>query len=206
MNGIDSDNGGRCLTAVIMASGHGKRFGANKLLENFSGKPLAEKIFEVMPAEYFRKTVVVSIYDEILKLAEKYGFETVKNDDRTDDTAQTIKLGCENVEAGSDGIMFFAADQPLLRNSTIAELINTFTENKSKIVLPVCGGKRGNPVIFPSSMIGELSSLEKNGRGRDVIVRHADKVLEVAFDSPEDFFDIDYREDLVKAEKILNTR
>lgn len=199
------ENGGARLTAVIMASGHGKRFGSNKLLAEFRGRPLIENLFAALPAERFEKTVVVSLYDEVLEIAEKYGFEGVKNRDTTDDTAVTVRLGCENAAPGSEGLMFFAGDQPFLRKETVETLVCEFSLDKTRIVLPVCGGKRGNPVIFPADLLGELSSLRKDGRGRDVIRTHPDRVSEIVFESPGDFFDIDYKEDIKNAEKMAPT-
>ncbi len=187
------------LTAVIMASGHGKRFGSNKLLEEFRGKPLIESILSQLPKEDFAQVVVVSIYDEVLRIVEKFGYMGIKNNDTTDDTATTIKLGCENAEPESDGIMFFTGDQPLLKRETILSLINVFSHDMSRIVLPVCESKRGNPVIFPAALLEELSSLQQNGRGRDVIAAHKDLVAEVCFDRPEEFFDIDFKEDIRRA-------
>ena len=188
------------LTAVIMASGHSTRFKGDKLLAPLDGVPMIEKLFMAMPKEVFERVVVVSRYDEILKIAESYGFMPVFNDDTTNDTAITIRLGMENIYPESAGCAFFVGDQPWLKGKTVLSLAELFIKNSGKICLPVSGGKRGNPVFFPAETFNELKNLRPNEQGRAVIKKHPDTILTQEVDALE-LKDVDYVSDLNMEEK-----
>lgn len=204
-DGISCDSNSLRLSAVIMASGHSKRFGSNKLLADFLGKPLIEHLFEVIPAGLFERVLVVSIYDEVLSLAEKYGFTPVFNPDTTDDTAETIRLGLTGLDKKSSGCVFFTGDQPGLSTDTIIKLAETFMEDRTKICLPSFRGRRGNPVIFPSSFYADLSSLPPGEKGSLVIKAHPDYVREVEISDSVDLEDADYPEELKRITDILRS-
>ena len=188
------------LTAVVMASGHSTRFKGDKLLAPVDGVPMIEKLFMAMPKGVFERVVVVSRYEEILKMAESYGFMPVFNDDTTNDTAVTIRLGMENIYPESVGCAFFVGDQPWLKGETVLSLAELFIKNSGKICLPVSGGKRGNPVFFPAETFRELKNLLPNEQGKAVIKKHPDLILTQEADSLE-LRDVDYASDLNTAEK-----
>lgn len=188
------------LTAVIMASGHSIRFKGDKLLAPIDGVPMIEKLFMAMPKNVFERIVVVSRYESILKVAESYGFMPVFNDDTTNDTAITIRLGMENIYPESVGCAFFVGDQPWLKGETVLSLAELFVKNSEKICLPVSSGKRGNPVFFPAETFRELKNLQPNEQGKAVIKKHPDLILTQEVD-PLELKDIDYASDLNTAEK-----
>ena len=80
-------------------------------------------------------------------------------------------------------------------------MIETFLHT-NKIIVPVSGGKRGNPCIFPRRYFEELSKLCGDKGGRRVIEKHMDDVEYVRAEEYE-LFDIDTAEDMDEAEKII---
>ena len=160
------------LAAVLLASGHGKRFGGDKLFYDYGGKPMVERAFLSVPDGVFTRVCAVSRSEKVLALAGEYGFVPVPNGDLTDDVAVTIRLGIGNLPEGTDGCMFLVCDQPALRRETVAALAAAFFARPDRIWALSFAGKRGNPVIFPSALFGELASLPYDTGGRAVIDRH----------------------------------
>lgn len=183
------------LSAVIMASGHGKRFRGDKLSARVEGVPMLERLFMTVPRELFRTVAVVARERALLELAEDYGLLGVFNGDETDDTAVTIRLGLDSAAPGSAGCMFLVGDQPWLSQDTLVDLCRRFYSSPESICLPVCRGRRGNPVIFPKAYFEELKNLPPHGKGRTVIDRHPHAVLERETEAKE-LRDIDYASDL----------
>ncbi len=111
------------LSAVITASGHSSRFGdANKLLAEINGKALYQIILEnIIKADIFSSIIIVSAYNEILGISEKYwNITSVYNSRSNRGLSESVKLGvAEAVKQGADGFMFFPCDQILLRSETI---------------------------------------------------------------------------------------
>lgn len=163
------------LSAVVMASGHSKRFKGDKLTALVDGVPMIEKLFMNMP-DVFDTVAVVTRDEGIIRMAEKYGYKGVYNDDKTDDTAITIRLGVENIDEKSDGCAFFVADQPWLKGDTIKSLAESFASDASHICMLSHKGHKGNPVIFPKALFGELKNLRPNEQGKAVIKRHLELV------------------------------
>ena len=116
------------LGLVIMAAGAGRRFGGGKLLAEFGGRPLYVRALEAAPPGVFARTAVVTAIEPMLTMARESGFLPVVNDRPALGVSRTIRLGLEAV-GDCGGVMFLAADQPLLRPETVARLARTFAEN-----------------------------------------------------------------------------
>lgn len=183
------------ISVVIMASGISKRFGENKLLYNFNGKPLIENVFVAIKNSIVDEVVVVTRYDEILKLSKSYGFKSIVNVDTTDDLSKTIKLGV-SVAKSSNGIMLCVADQPFLSSKSIDKLCNAFTENQDKICALSINGEMGNPVIFPENLFEELMNLPPFSRGKSVLLNHKELIKLVEVGNADELYDIDTKNNL----------
>lgn len=180
------------ISAIIMASGLSRRMGENKLLLRYGNSILAENVFRAVKEMDFDDVVVVSQYEEIFKLSDKYNFKIVNNKNADVGQSESIKLGLNNV-VDSRGYMFFVADQPFIDIFYLKELVKEFENYPEYIVMPRSNGITGNPVIFPCNKKGELMNLQNDEKGKKVIVQSSKiKYLEV----PEKMLlDIDTRED-----------
>ena len=87
-------------------------------------------------------------------------------------------------------------DQPYLTTKSIINLINSFQESKAAICALSWQGQRGNPVIFPRDLFGELAALTGDVGGGAVIRRHPDRLLLVEAFSTRELSDVDKPEDL----------
>ena len=62
---------------VIMASGISKRFGENKLLVDFRGKKLIERVLELTEGSLFARRIVVTRTKEVEALCKEQGIEVI---------------------------------------------------------------------------------------------------------------------------------
>ena len=184
------------LSAVILASGHSQRFGENKLLYPIDGISMIEHLFSIMPTDLFKKVIVVSIYEEILALSEKYGYLSAYNDDNTGDIAKTIALGIDMASDSEDGCMFFTSDQPWLTTATIRRLAGQFYNKPEKIHIPICQGESGNPVIFPRRFFAELRTLPPHHGGKYLVKEYPEAISYLAVTNSQELKDVDTKEDL----------
>ena len=160
------------LGCVVMAAGSSSRFGANKLLQEFGGKPLYRRAMEAIPAEVFRRVCVVTGYGPVTDLAREMGFTAVSNDHPELGISRTIRLGLERL-TDCGGVLFMTADQPLLTAETVRRLAEAFCETNG-IVAAAHAGKRGNPCLFSRQFFPELLTLEGDTGGARVIKAHLD--------------------------------
>ncbi len=191
------------LSSVLLACGHSKRFGSNKLLVPFQGRPLCETIFRRHPLELFQQNLVVTRYPEVALSACQYGFSVVENLEATDDIAQSIRSAMESLDAKASGCLFSVCDQPLLRIQSIQRVVHTFLKHPQAIVALGWRGQRGNPVCFPRDLFEELFHLPPQQGGGWVVQAHPERLILVEADSGEELADADNPKDLEKLESMV---
>ena len=180
------------LGCVIMASGLGKRFGTNKLMADFHGKPMILRALDATEG-LFSHRVVVTRHESVAALCREQNVDVVLHDlpNRND----TVRLGLEAL-GDLDCCMFLPGDQPLLRRETVAMLLENRKENPDRIIRPVYEDTVGSPVLFPSWAFPELKSLPEGKGGSVVIKNHPHEIMHVSVPNPFELMDADTPETL----------
>lgn len=185
------------IGCVILAAGNAIRFGKNKLLTDINGKAMIECAFDAIPTEKLCDVVAVTQYDSVIKLAESRGYHCVINDQPVLGISRSVMLGTTVLKDRCDGILYQVADQPWLKRESVSRMLDVFRNHPDRIVSMSCGGKRGNPCVFPKQFFDELCGLSGDKGGRAVIERHTDDLL--LFDVPADeLADVDTPEDILR--------
>ncbi len=185
---------------IYMASGFGRRYGSNKLLEMVEGKPLFYHGLEVLAqaAEQLKEEVgiaveivVVSQYQEILETAGRREAVAVYNGDSMEGITASIRLGIQ-AAGEADAYLFAVADQPWLTAASIGRLVKEFYDSPRTIACLACGKMRGNPVIFSGKYREELLGLTGDKGGSVILARYPQEVQTVQVEALE-LKDIDRR-------------
>jgi molybdenum cofactor cytidylyltransferase len=194
------------IELIVMAAGLSRRFGSNKLMADFRGKPLSGWIFEALrSAGCAPCTVTVVWHDpDIAVLAESYGFNTCFNPNPEEGQAASIRLGLA-ASKEAEAYMFLTADQPLLRGQTISGMLKSFPAGQGKIMMAVHKGNTGNPVIFDRKYKASLVQLKGDTGGKQIIRQYPEAVVGYEIEYAEELMDVDRAEDLAHLSKILNS-
>ena len=121
---------------VIMASGLARRFGSNKLLADFGGRPLLCRALEVTATPALAARVVVTRSAEVKALCDAQAVPCLLHSlpGRND----TVRLGLEALLEqclGLAGCIFLPGDQPLLQRETLEALITAFAQTQKETEL-----------------------------------------------------------------------
>lgn len=183
------------IGAVLMASGFGRRFGGNKLLAQYRGKALFRWAFDACPAALFDAAAAVSGYPEILKAAEGLGYQAVFNSAPQQGQSASVRLGLEAL-GEVDAALFAVCDQPRLTRESVERLLSAHRAAPEHITALGWGGRKGNPVIFPSSCFEGLLALTGDVGGGGVVKARPELLRVVDAGAPEELLDVDRAEDL----------
>ncbi len=116
------------VTAVLMASGYGRRYGGNKLLCDLDGEPLYRRSLDhIVQALGKEHVVVVTQYREILDDMKKAGIRAVHNPCAAEGISASIRIGtAAALEEEAEAVIFFAADMPYLPCGEIRRFVRQF--------------------------------------------------------------------------------
>ncbi len=184
-----------------MASGLGKRFGSNKLMEILDNKPVINWVFDATEG-LFDKRVVVSRSLEVKNLCNSLNIDCIIHDfpGRND----TVRLGLSSMINVVDYCFFMQGDQPLIQKESVSKLIEVALNNNDKIIRAGYKDKIGAPVGFPRVYFDELLILPEGKGGNWIAKKYPDKVCTVNVSKECELWDIDTVSDLELIRQQLN--
>lgn len=187
---------------VIMASGLGKRFGSNKLMEIFGGKPLIKWVIDASE-DLFDERVVVTRSEDVFKLCKNMGIKCILHEfpGRND----TVRLGLNALMNDIDYCFFMQGDQPLICKESINNMIMAANTNNNLIVRASFNDAVGAPIGFPRKFFDDLLYLPNGKGGNFVAKNNADSVENIEVSNEYELYDVDTKEDLNELINIVRT-
>lgn len=197
--------GDRKVAAMILAAGRSTRMGGpNKLLAELNGKKLVRIVAEQALASKASPVIVVTGHQgaEVEAALQGLKVQFVRNPAFAEGLATSVKTGIGAVPESADGVVVCLGDMPLIDSRLIDRLVESFAPDRgSLIVVPVAGGRRGNPVLWSRRFFPELMTLDGDIGARHLIAQHAETVAEVEVEGKSAFLDIDTPEMLADAQR-----
>ncbi len=187
------------IAAVVLAAGASTRMlGAHKLLETVDGRPLVVSAVSAALASDADPVVVVTGHrasDVYAALPD--GARVVHNRAHADGLASSLRVGLRALPADVDGVVVSLADMPFVRARHFDTLLRAW--RPGSIVVPVCDGRRGNPVLWSTAFFDEMCELEGDRGAKSIMARHPGAVIEVPTEDEAVFVDVDDADDLEAA-------
>jgi molybdenum cofactor cytidylyltransferase len=170
------------LAAVILSGGASRRMGSPKALLPYQGRPFLEHLLDVAkhPSISVRRVVLGPDADAICAQVPLKPDEIVVNKDWERGQLSSIQMAIRSLPAGTDGLLLCPVDHPLISQSLVADLIDSFEKTTAPIVIPLYEGRRGHPVIFAARLYEELLNAPDDTGARAVVWAHKNEVCEVS--------------------------
>lgn len=179
---------------IYLAAGNSRRFGSNKLLYEYGGKPLFRHGLDMLTDFCHNRPdctlTVVSRYPEILEQAKEEGARAVYSPDSPKGMSYTIKAAIQALPnlREEDFILFVVADQPRLTGRTVEKILS-YAGPCVQTVSAAYGDRPGNPVLFSARLVPELMELQGDEGGRKVLQKQ--ECIYVQAENEHELFDID---------------
>jgi molybdenum cofactor cytidylyltransferase len=196
--------------AVVLAAGAGSRFGGDKLLAPFQGRPLIAHVATtiaqaILAGELAGGVAIVPPRATTLMWAlETAGLRLIENRDATSGLATSLRLGLAGLEAltpPAESALIVPADQPLLSVETIALLVAAWRRTRLS-VRPRYALQQdipGHPVLLDRSMWRMAEGLTGD-TGLGPVFRHCPEAI-ATIDVPGANPDVDTPADLQSLEE-----
>jgi len=174
------------IAAVVLAAGMSTRMGANKLLQDWRGKPLLRWTVELALASEARPVVVVTGHEAPQTEAVLRGLDVVivRNSAYRDGLSTSLRAGLSALPATSDGAFILLGDMPEISPALLNRMIAAFSPADGRsICAAVHDGRRGNPVLWGRSLFDEIAAITGDTGAKHLLRAHEEQLCEVDADA-----------------------
>jgi len=191
------------ISAVVLAAGEGRRFGATKQIERLRGKPLVQHAVDAAAAAGVQEIVVVVGHDaelvrDVVELP--VGARIAVNDRYAEGQSTSLAEGLHALDASSDAALVLLADQPGIEPRHVRALITAFDEAAREPEILRIGFRDGpGPALLARSVWEEATSLTGDTGARALFDLDPERVrwVDLDEDAPPD---VDRPEDLERGQ------
>ena len=196
---------------IVMASGCAKRFGENKLLQEYNGLPLYKHIlYELVKAgellknnlNFSSEIILVTRFNEIIedrdicRLADNNKLRICINTEYKEGIAASVRLGAKMAhECNCSEYIYCAADMPLLTADDMYEYVKEYIYSGKHFAVMDDGLCISNPGSISSAYYNETIEIRGDRGGMQVIRKHPAETYHHPIASCK-LKDIDTKEDL----------
>ena len=174
------------IAALVLAAGQSSRTApAHKLLAtDHAGVSLIARTVDHVLASAARPVwIVVGHQAEAIRsslLAGNSGDEMhfVHAPDYRQGLSASLRAGLAALPDAIAGVVICLGDMPFVTPGTVDRLIEAFVAGR--IVVPICDGERGNPVLWDRCFISEMMQIAGDRGARDLLAQYSGLVIEVS--------------------------
>jgi molybdenum cofactor cytidylyltransferase len=186
------------VLGILLAGGDSSRFGKrNKLFVEIEGRSIIEIATQNLIESEVESVKVVTGYqaDLVEKELSHLDIEFLYNEDWRVGQSTSVRRGLRAV-LKEEAVLFALGDMPFVKSSSINKLIFAQGDEEiGKIFVAGCGGKKGNPVLFRSSVLDALEEVLRGDEGGNSFIQNVGMNLVETGDEGV-LCDIDTSEDL----------
>jgi molybdenum cofactor cytidylyltransferase len=191
------------IALVVLAAGQSSRMAPyhKLLLPDRRGKPMIARLVDNLLASPARPVIVVVGHraEEVKAALAGRPLHFVFAPDHAEGLAASLRAGIAAVPETAAAAIVCLGDMPLITARIIERLIETYDPDEGRrIVVPVRGGRQGNPVLWDRRFFPEILALRGDGGARTLLARHLEEVAEVEIDDEAIFRDFDTVESLAE--------
>ncbi len=188
------------ITCVLISAGLSERFGSPKALA---------RLKDVSIIEHMQKTLLESACDQIIVVLGAHAREiepsifihsrirVVYNKDYNFGQTSSVQAGWKAVDDASLAALLLPVDCPLVKASSIDQLIAHFKKHEPDILVPAFRGKKGHPPLFHRRLKAEILGLPLDQGLNALLARHQVQTLDIedkgivqSFNTPQEFEEI----------------
>ncbi|MDP1618929.1 nucleotidyltransferase family protein [Phenylobacterium sp.] len=192
-------------SAIVLAAGAGRRFGGRKLLAPFEDGVLLDGALKAAFASPASTIILVTgseaadVATAARAFAERQGqggrLQIVHAADHAEGMGASLRAGAALLPADSAGAFVFLGDMPRIPTAVLPRLVEA-VETGAAAAAPVCGGRRGHPVLFGAGLFAPLRQASGDEGARAALAGLGPRLALIETDDAGVLFDVDQPGDL----------
>ncbi len=172
------------IAAIVLAAGRSQRMGDDhKLLADVVGTPLLRRVVETALASNARPVHVVVGHRAAEIRASLAGLDVTftTNPNYAEGLSTSLHAGIAGLPGSVAGAVVMLGDMPEIAPDLIDRMISAFAPKEGRaIVVPVSGGKRGNPILWGRDYFAAMTEVAGDTGAKHLLGLNADAVVEIA--------------------------
>jgi molybdenum cofactor cytidylyltransferase len=188
------------IAGIVLAAGSSTRMGRNKLLVAVGSESLVRRAARVA-GEAGLDPVLVVLGHEAERVREALAglrCEPVLNARHALGMSTSLDAGVAAAPADAAAVVVLLADMPFVDAAMIRAVVARHREGGAAVVASRYGGVPAPPTLYARALFAELRGGEGEGRGREVVRRHAGEAAFVDWPASA-LADVDEAADLDRA-------
>ncbi len=174
-DGAGSTDEIRRVGGVVLAAGTSSRFGErNKLLATVNEEPIVRRAVRPLVAAGVEPIVVVVGHEADAVRAAIFDFpvEIVYNGAHASGQASSVRVGITELESNRrvDAAVVALGDMPFVHADAVETLVSAYRSGVGSALAAAYDGVRGNPVLFDRQFFEDLTGLDGDTGGREVLL------------------------------------
>ena len=191
------------IAAIVLAAGGSTRSKEPKQQLLFRGRELLSHSVQVAVGSVCEPVCVVlgARADQFRSRIEDLNVTITINNSWESGISSSITTGIQKVleiDNEVDAVLITAIDQPLVTSKMLDDLVELYSDGRTRIVACSYNGTVGIPALFDRSLFRVLESLEGDRGAKRVILENISDAVHI--ECPEAGIDIDSEEDLARLE------
>ncbi|MCD6253197.1 MAG: nucleotidyltransferase family protein [Thermotogae bacterium] len=183
------------LCVTILAAGKSERFGSQKLVADYKGKPMLQWVIDrVAFLKAHRKALIVNpTWKEIRENFQLRDVEVLYNLNYEEGIASSVRTA---ISAGAaehcDTVMILLGDMPEVRPEVMEKVLEEARTSDKPIVSAYFGDTKGFPTLVKSPVFPDILSLRGDEGIRQIIEEKPELLHRVLIDDPRIVKDVDH--------------
>jgi molybdenum cofactor cytidylyltransferase len=194
-------------SALVLAAGGSRRFGAQKLLADLAGEPVIRRTAGAVCAVGFCETIVVTgaAHAAVRTTLGGLPCKVVHAANWAEGMSASIRVGIKALRQEREGLFLFLGDMPLVPDGLCAELAD-LAKSAGYAARPLRGDVPGHPVAFVSEAAADLMALSGDAGAGSLLRGAGAKIGYLPTNDEGVILDVDTLSDLARAERLWNAR
>ena len=174
------------VAGVLLAAGTSTRFGDdNKLLATLDGDPLVRHAARTLRDASLAPVVVVVGHeaDRVRDALAGLDVRVVANGAYAEGQSTSVRVGIDALDATVDAAVVALGDMPFVDSGTVETLVAAYDAGVGDAVAAAHDGQRGNPVLFDRRFFSDLTAVDGDVGGRQILLERDDTACVAVADS-----------------------